>query len=378
MRPSMSSDDVPFDKSGIYSQAGFAFQMKVFLHYASKLQPGDSLSYEYLDDIVAQPEVNEMAGVLKAGPSLIQAKRKKLSETEVTRLYINWVDTFRENQRIEEFVLVQNYEQAVHESFEQMDSEEFVEKVHKLSDGHERSAAAKLVKAMHDSGIASCFTDVQSRSRCSPIGDVADLIGRDFQQPFHYTAVSADTYRGRLEELQGRIEFAILESMLAHEPYTIDQTGMMRLYEDICQEITDSRYKPSFNAWRAHNPGEDYEMLASRRDVRQLNYCFKDISRIMRHIYYGEYYSSLRFRRLENCQSSHIDDLEGVTYENYEMACDDLRGTERDSPCARLNNTKREPNSHCFNDEEKWGSCIFLTSDRAPVSRLISWKDDAR
>lgn len=41
------------DRSGIFAQAGFAFQMNVFLKQVTELTPGAVARYEYLDDISA-------------------------------------------------------------------------------------------------------------------------------------------------------------------------------------------------------------------------------------------------------------------------------------------------------------------------------------
>lgn len=53
------------DRSGIFAQAGFAFQMNVFLKQVTELTPGAVARYEYLDDISASAglgELSEQAG----------------------------------------------------------------------------------------------------------------------------------------------------------------------------------------------------------------------------------------------------------------------------------------------------------------------------
>lgn len=50
------------DLSGILSQAGFAFQMKVFLKQVTELNPNAVASYEYLDDISASTSLDELSG----------------------------------------------------------------------------------------------------------------------------------------------------------------------------------------------------------------------------------------------------------------------------------------------------------------------------
>ena len=371
----MSGSTMAFDKSGIHSQAGFQYQMKLFLHYLSQLKTGESLAYEYMDDIVASSTVDELSGVLKKGMTLVQAKCKNLSEKQVTRLFVNWVDALRRESNIDSFLVGQGEGYTLHESFHVMEPSEFVHKVRQLSSAHPQSVSAALLKSLSDKEIEDFYSEVKGKSGHMQL-DPDDVLADDYQLVLHRYGVSDETYKYRLLEMQGGFEYGILESMKLRRPFVIDFKSAMGIYEDISQRITDSCYEPSFNAWRINSPSVDLEDLASRRDVSQLGYCFDSLSKIANHIYYGEYYSSLRFHKLECCQALQVDDLEGVTYENYEIACDELRGTNHDEPLSRLNRTKSGSNSYCFNEQEKWGSCVYLTRDDAPPERLISWRED--
>lgn len=50
------------DRSGIFAQAGFAFQMNVFLKQVTELTDGSVARYEYLDDISASASLDELSG----------------------------------------------------------------------------------------------------------------------------------------------------------------------------------------------------------------------------------------------------------------------------------------------------------------------------
>ena len=72
------------DRSGIFAQAGFAFQMNVFLKQVTELTPGEVARYEYLDDISASAglgELSEQAGL--SGTQLIQVKNTNVSKQDV-------------------------------------------------------------------------------------------------------------------------------------------------------------------------------------------------------------------------------------------------------------------------------------------------------
>lgn len=80
------------DLSGILSQAGFAFQMKVFLKQVTELNPNAVASYEYLDDISASTSLDELSGRIGLCESrLIQVKNTNVGKRDVVQIYTNWI-----------------------------------------------------------------------------------------------------------------------------------------------------------------------------------------------------------------------------------------------------------------------------------------------
>ncbi len=80
------------DLSGILSQAGFAFQMKVFLKQVTELNPNTVASYEYLDDISASTSLDELSGRIGLCESrLIQVKNTNVAKRDVVQIYTNWI-----------------------------------------------------------------------------------------------------------------------------------------------------------------------------------------------------------------------------------------------------------------------------------------------
>lgn len=64
------------DRSGIFAQAGFAFQINVFLKQMTELGYGAVVRYEYLDDISTSTGLDELSGRIGLCETrLIQVKK---------------------------------------------------------------------------------------------------------------------------------------------------------------------------------------------------------------------------------------------------------------------------------------------------------------
>ena len=105
------------DNGGIYSLAGFAYQIKVFFLQILDLEIGAMLEYETIDDIALRltaeqidEHEDDLFSVLTTSSSkVIQVKKTKVTKAVARRVVKNWILTEKSNDHIKEFVLVTNW-----------------------------------------------------------------------------------------------------------------------------------------------------------------------------------------------------------------------------------------------------------------------------
>ena len=368
------------DQSGIISQSGFVFQAKLFLQVASSMKPGESVSYEYLDDISRVTSVDSLeARMDKSEIELFQVKDTKVAGKDIQRIFTNWILSYLDNENVRTFTLYYNQEKGSSPDFESLTAESFYSQLKKDANRCPGSNFAKLINSSIEEKIRKSFSIVKAGSRSIPTdaSSIDKAIWQNMSNALHLDEPSSEVFRLRLEEVQRVVFYRIASAMLQRKFFRIDYYGLMKICKEACSNIAGGCYNPSFSAWMACKAGDVLKRLEGTREYAQLSYCFPDdTGRIMSHLYYGEYHRSLNFWRMENSQAGKVDDLEGVTFENYLDVVNELNEDGRDSPHARLRRTKCASNSFAVNDYDKWGSCIYLSADDAPDGRRISWKDE--
>ncbi len=102
------------DNGGIYSLAGFAYQMKVFILQILQLQRGNVLEYETIDDVALKMTADnidkhedQLCSVLTTtSRKAIQVKRTNVTNSVAKKVLKNWILADKSNNDIEQFVLV--------------------------------------------------------------------------------------------------------------------------------------------------------------------------------------------------------------------------------------------------------------------------------
>lgn len=365
------------DRSGIYAQSGFSFQMALFMRQVAKLNPGETVCYEYLDDISTVNNMDPMYGQINvSGISLIQVKNTRISRQDVVKLYTNWILAYSENDKIAAFTLYSS-EKKVSDYFHTITVDEFISDLRAMANNSVKSNAALLMESKDRGKIEQYFSFVKEHAHQRNFNrlDIEADIGESLSTPFHRT--SNDTvFDDRVIEFKKMLMYEVSSSMLETVPYTIGYESYMQICEDICSRISKNRFEPSYSSWVATLDSNLLQERQSSREYQQLLCCCDQTSFVNNHLYYCEYYRSLQFERLARSQAFIVADLEGVTFDNYSDSCLELKANGTDNPVSRLVETKNKSNQYAFNEHEKWGSCIWLTREDTPVEKRISWKDE--
>lgn len=357
---------------GIASQAGFAFQEQIFCILAAEMGEGDSVCYEGPDDV----SLTDSRGFLK----LFQVKQTNVGKDDVYQIYTNWMMTLlgEASPTVEECMLVQDDCYKCSSFFDDISKEEFLGEVKKRSIENKGCLAAQLYSSVggNDGRILEAFDLVKANAKYCRIGwaDYENRIWAGLTKYFATGDEESSVFKERVKEFQRIVSYKIHESMRCKEPCTLSFQRLLGLCEDVRSSIGLGKFMPSYSAWLEQAKPAGINTLG--RESRQLGYCFNDSDKITNHLFYGLYYHSLRMWHMENCRVETVADIEGVTYSNFCDAVERLSEDGRDTPAARLRETKREPNSFTQNDYERWGSCIYLTGDNIPLEKRISWKDE--
>lgn len=102
------------DNGGIYSLAGFAYQIKVFVLNVLELKNGYTLEYETIDDValkMAADKLDEHEDDLcsiftTTSRRAIQVKKTQVTNSIAKKVVKNWILADKNNADIEQFVLV--------------------------------------------------------------------------------------------------------------------------------------------------------------------------------------------------------------------------------------------------------------------------------
>ena len=106
------------NNSGIYSLAGFAYQIRVFIYYLTQLQDNYSLGFETYDDVALQKtdidstvheeKLQTYNGILNSpsGITALQVKRTALSSDDYEKVLFNWIILNNSSSNVEKFVLL--------------------------------------------------------------------------------------------------------------------------------------------------------------------------------------------------------------------------------------------------------------------------------
>lgn len=367
------------DRSGIFAQAGFAFQLNVFLKQVTELTPGAVARYEYLDDISASTglgELSELAGSSRT--QLIQVKNTNVSKQDVVQIYTNWILSITENETISAFVLCYSDLKRLSDYFQTITVGDYVHDLKTKADESGCSNAAKLMRQLDTSEINNRFCYVKDRALARAInaGGIKAEIRNNLSIPFHRTS-NTKVFDDRVHEFESVMEHDVISAMLNTEPYEINHERYMQVCEQICSDINQSRFEPNYAAWRSTTSDDFLQAREESREYQQLLSCSSKSGFVTDHMYYCEYYRSLNYERLARCQANTVASLEDVTFSNFRDSCLSLEADGDDRPIKRLLATKEKSNQYAFNDHEKWGSCIWLTREETPAEKMISWKDEA-
>lgn len=372
------------DNGGIYSLAGFAYQIKVFVLNVLELKNGYTLEYETIDDValkMAADKLDEheddLCSIFTAtSRRAIQVKKTQVTNSIAKKVVKNWILADKNNADIEQFVLVTDREVDM-DVFVDLDVDEIFKEVNAATGN--KSIDAKVKKIGYtETELKQKVRDIVSMSSIQKYENIDTEIENKFNDFFIRYGVSEATYYIRIKEFLQQITVEILDAVGNGQPYLLTYESMSKIKNRIVTNYTDEKWEPSFSQFRRLKKVnlEDLAVIKSR-EYMQLKTCesLKEED-IYRHLQWGEYYVNSKRGYYERGMAFLVEDIENTAYDNFCDAKMELRNRVEDTPDNRLIETKSKSNSKAVDEQIRYGVCINLTSEDTDESIQISWKDD--
>lgn len=371
------------DASGIKSLAGFSFQIKVFCNLASKLQEGQQVEFESIDDIVTSQnckaeKIDALNGkILMPNYESIQVKHTTLSEALAKNVLYNWIQIENSSYSISQYVLITDKKYNNSDLIRTINIDDFINEVMSSS----KKANANITKVKE---IFTTKSEIERKSIMEKIFSKYEFQSTDIDSEIidNYKdkllkSVSEVVFYQRLDELLSELTDRVLKSVNSLKPYLLTYTEFQKILNNMFERFSVNVSLPSYNNFKSINPIDlKNTEIANSREFKQLQYCSRSENFIKRYLLQEQYYRKTRNNYLDLCMDSKCGDIEITAYENFEDIKEELQSTNTDSPQNRLKYTTDASNSYAGNEQIRKGVCIYLTSDNVSDENQISWKDE--
>lgn len=379
------------NNSGIYSLAGFAYQINVFIYYLTQLKDDYALGFETFDDVALQrsdidstmqeEKLQTYNGIFNSpsGITALQVKRTALSNDDYEKVLFNWIILNNSSTNVENFILVVDKSYGNTDSVFPAELRSLYDKI--ITSNSSRNALITQVKEIINGDYAlfiQLCESIKGRYSFKEIDDIESEIFESYKPIFNHGGVKDVIYKMRIRDFAEKIQYALLEDIAQNHSYKCDYAMFKTLIEDVVARIKDDLYiPPDFSNFRRNSRVDIADTTISKsRQYIQLKKCAIPDSFIKEQLIFEEYYNTYKLRCLENLKSTNVENIEYTTHFNFEMTKSNLQANGNDTPNNRLFQTQQQTNTYAHNDQIRNGSAIHLTKADTPADMLISWEDE--
>ncbi|WP_442603609.1 hypothetical protein [Paenibacillus sp. KN14-4R] len=374
------------DQSGIHSLSGFSFQIRVFVNYMLSLKEGMQIEFETIDDVniskIGPKEIDDFEDnylnklVSKSSNTAIQVKRTTINESSAEKILINWVLLESSENKISEYVLFTHDEYDNDDIVFKRTAKEYYELIQASMKGPRAhiTKVKELCNSLQEFELI--YNSICEKYKFISVRNIDEKIDENCCDHFRKAAVNSVIYYQRIGQLIQHITVKIMESINNKQPFILSYADFITSVEEICSRLNDHVMQPLYSEFKKLQSIDlgDHRISHSRQ-YKQLMACGLPQNLIKDHLIFNEYYRQLRLNYMEANKVGKVGDIEETTFENFENAKFSLVRNKKDEPYNRLEETKKLPNSHADNEQIRYGSCIYLTSDESE-DHQISWEDE--
>lgn len=378
--------DFQLDQSGINSLAGFAFQIKVFAYYAFELRDGMNIEFETIEDVnmktlvPRQIDTHSHKFVCKVSDSntntAIQVKHTSITKAIAQQLIFNWILLEQSSYNVEKYILFTDESYKNSDDIFSVGSEKLYKNI--IASDKKENATISKMKNLYENNFnefKKFFDRVKAKFEYTSLSNIDCEI--ENRASIHFRKIAnVVVFRQRLNEFLQHVTVEIMKSICCFESFSLSYSKFINIIEDICNRFTTDITTPCYSDFKRINAIDLKDSkFASSREYHQLKFCELPDNLIKQNLLYGMYYQATSLKYMENDRASRINDIEEVTFENFESIKFSLKKQNQDLPYNRLEETKKQPNSFAENEQIRFGSSIYLTKDTIG-EKQISWKDE--
>ena len=236
------------ENGGIYSLAGFAYQIKVFILQVLELKNGYTLEYETIDDVALKMKAEKMdeyeddlCSILTAtSRKAIQVKKTQVTKSIAKKVVKNWILADNNNADIEEFVLITDREVAT-DLFVDLDVDEIFKEVSAATGNKSIDAKVKSI-GYTETELKQKIRDIVSMASIQKYENIDMEIENKFDDFFIRYGVSEATYFIRIKEFLQQITVEILDAVGNGQPYLLTYESMSKIKNRIVTNYTDEKF----------------------------------------------------------------------------------------------------------------------------------------
>lgn len=376
--------------SGILSLGGFAYQIRVFVYYMSKMASNMQIEFETLEDVVVKnsnvdifldTHSDKFRSLLKKESSYnaIQVKRTNIDNDTKQKILYNWLLLEARDAHVDKYIL---FTDDAYKNTDNLFDSTVVELFTTITKSNKKgNALVSKVKEIYENDFYKfneAYNKIKDTYSFISEKSLDNKIINGFAAIFHKEGITELIYGLRIKELIQFITYNILTTIDKKIPYIFTYKEMLQKAEDICDRIKDNYFEPDYTVFRKINKiNLSSQIPVNSREYKQLTACKLTMKRIEEHLIYHQYYKSIKYRYLEDNKMNVVENIERTTYDNFCDVKEYLEQNNMDKPSNRLSKTKERNNCYTARDQTRFGSCIHLTMDSTDDDLKISWEDES-
>ena len=371
--------------AGIDSLRGYSYQIKVFMYFLTRIQMGEQVEYETIDDInISKLDVtnfdDEIVGIIKDGDSnrinsAIQVKRTKISDKIAKNVLFNWI-LLESNGGIVSYKL---YTDAKYENEDIIFNRDMNALFNEVNKSNSRSdSLISQVKSKYGNNkklFIDTINEIKNKHSFVSLENIDEMIYDALSEVFHKDGVVPNIYELRIIELFNYVVREIFSSIDERKPYVCTYSMYRKEIENICVRVSNVELNLDYGNYINSNP-IFYHDFIGKREYKQLEFCELSHKNMLNHLRYKEYYQYYRLHNMANNKVDLLNNIEQTSSDNFEKVKDFLKHNNQDTPYNRLNETESKINLYAKTDQIRDGALIYLTKDEIDKRLQISWKDE--
>lgn len=356
---------------GIESLFGYYYQIKTFVSLLSNISEGQSIGYEYLDDVSVHDDIesNYCLENNKSSKNLYQVKKTTVNESVAKKVLYNWLLS----DNADSYYLIISSGYTCDDSIiNKKDIDELYNSIEKTKSG---SLSTRVYNKYKKNSKRDLFFKkvnyIRERYKLLSNYDCDLKIFENYKIFFHYNG-DKNLYEKRISNFLGKISALILESIQNKKPYIISFLQINAIAEEVCNQINADTYEIDYDLFCENNSVSlSDEKIKSSREYVQLNYCNLSESTITNRLKDELYYLDFKSYWLERNKTSKISNIENSAVSNFEDACIEVKNNNL--PIERYSATIKKEISNTNNKMQSNGVYISLTNES---DQRVSWKDE--